>query len=98
VEYSYQRMIGGALGVFSTTGSSDALLYPTVGGVAGNANGSPANNGYIAEVNYLPWLNTKLQLQYVGYSKFNGAANNYSGIGRNATGNNTTYLLVWLNF
>jgi hypothetical protein len=98
VEYSYQRMIGGALGVFSTTGSSDALLYPTDGGAAGNANGSPANSGYIAEVNYLPWLNTKLQLQYVGYSKFNGAANNYSGIGRNATGNNTTYLLVWLNF
>jgi hypothetical protein len=98
VEYSYQRMIGGALGVFSTTGSSDALLYPSDGGVAGNANGSPANRGYIAEVNYLPWLNTKLQLQYVGYSKFNGAANNYSGIGRNAANNNTAYLLVWLNF
>ena len=98
VEYSYQRMIGGALGVFSTTGSSDALLYPTVGGVAGNANGSPANRGFIAEVNYLPWLNTKLQLQYVGYSKFNGAATNYSGIERNASGNNTLYLLVWLNY
>jgi hypothetical protein len=98
VEYSYQRMIGGALGVFSTTGSSDALLYPADGGVAGNANGNPANRGYIAEVNYLPWLNTKLQLQYVGYSKFNGAANNYSGIGRNASNNNTAYLLVWLNF
>jgi hypothetical protein len=98
VEYSYQRMIGGALGLFSTNGSSDALLYPTDGGVAGNANGSPANRGYIAEVNYLPWLNTKLQLQYVGYSKFNGAANNYSGIGRNASGNNTAYLLVWVNF
>jgi hypothetical protein len=98
VEYSYQRMIGGALGAFSTTGSSDALLYPTDGGVAGNANGSPENSGYIAEVNYLPWLNTKLQLQYVGYSKFNGAANNYSGLGRNASNNNTTYLLVWLNF
>jgi hypothetical protein len=98
VEYSYQRMIGGALGVFSTTGSSDALLYPSAGGVAGNANGSPASRGFIAEVNYLPWLNTKLQLQYVGYSKFNGAATNYSGIERNASGNNTLYLLLWLNY
>jgi hypothetical protein len=98
VEYSYQRMIGGALGLFSTTGSSDALLYPSAGGVVGNANGSPANRGFIAEVNYLPWLNTKLQLQYVGYSTFNGAATNYSGIERNASGNNTLYLLVWLNF
>jgi hypothetical protein len=97
-EYSYQRMIGGALGAFSTTGSADALLYPTAGGAAGNANGSPASRGYIAEVNFLPWLNTKLQLQYVGYSKFNGAATNYSGIARNASGNNTLYLLVWLNY
>src|SRR5450755_2559538 len=97
VEYSYQRMIGGALGVFSTTGSSDALRYPITGDVAGDVNGSPANRGYIAEVNYLPWLNTKLQLQYVGYSKFNGTATDYAGIGRNASGNNTPYLLVWLN-
>jgi hypothetical protein len=98
VEYSYQRTIGGALGAFSTTGSADALLYPSTGDVAGNANGNPASRGYIAELNYLPWLNTKLQLQYVGYSKFNGAATNYAGIGRNASANNTTYLLIWLNF
>jgi hypothetical protein len=83
--------------VFSTTGSSDALLYPSSGDVAGDANGSPANRGYIAEVNYLPWLNTKLQLQYVGYSKFNGTATDYAGIGRNASGNNALYLLVCPN-
>ena len=91
-------MLGGALGVFSTTGSADALLYPNDGSVAGSSNGSPTNRGFIAEVNYLPWLNTKLQLQYVGYSKFNGAATDYAGINRNASGNNTLYLLVWLNF
>jgi hypothetical protein len=98
VEYSYQRMIGGALGVFTTTGSSDSLLYPSTGDPSGSANGNPASRGYIVEVDYLPWLNTKLQLQYVGYSKFNGASTNYAGIGRNASGNNTAYLLVWLNF
>jgi hypothetical protein len=98
VEYSYKRMIGGALGLFATTGSSDGLLYPSTGDATGSASGSPASRGYIAEVNYLPWLNTKLQLQYVGYSKFNGATTDYAGIGRNASGNNTVYLLVWLNF
>jgi hypothetical protein len=98
VEYSYERMIGGAIGLFSTTGSTDGLLYPSTGDVGGSVSGSPASRGYIAEIDYLPWLNTKLQLQYVGYSKFNGGSTDYAGIGRNASGNNTAYLLVWLNF
>jgi hypothetical protein len=98
VEYTYERMIGGAIGLFSTTGSSDGLLYPSTGDVGGSVSGSPASRGYIAEIDYLPWLNTKLQLQYVGYSKFNGGSTDYAGIGRNASGNNTAYLLVWLNF
>jgi hypothetical protein len=104
-EYYYQRTIGGSLGFFSTTGSSDSGLYPgtqTTGNVTtpiavtGSASNSPNSQGEIFEVNYLPWLNTKLQLQYTRYSKFNGAANNYDGAGRNASDNNTTYLLVWL--
>jgi len=47
---------------------------------------------------YLPWLNTKLQLQYVGYDKFNGMRTNYDGSGRNASNNNTLYGLIWVNF
>ncbi len=96
-EYYYQRKIGGTVGYFSTSGSADPLLY-TPAPVTGSANGSPDTNGYILEANYLPWLNTKLQLQYTGYSKFNGQKTNYDGSGRNATNNNTTYLLVWINF
>jgi len=96
-EYSYQRRIGGSFGYFSTTGSADPVLYPP-DAIAGSANGSPNTSGFIAELNYLPWLNTKLQLQYVGYSKFNGAKTNYDGTGRNASDNNTLYGLIWLNF
>jgi hypothetical protein len=96
-EYYYERKIGGLIGYFSTTGSSDALLY-TPAPLTGSANGSPDNSGYILEVNYLPWLNTKLQAQYVGYEKFNGQKTDYDGSGRNASDNNTMYLLVWLNF
>ena len=59
---------------------------------------APDVSGYVAEVNYLPWLNTKLQLQYVRYSKFNGASNNYDGFGRNASDNDTLYLVGWLMF
>jgi hypothetical protein len=96
-EYYYQRRIGGTVGYFSTTGSTDALLYAAAP-VSGSANNGPDTSGYILEVNYLPWLNTKLQAQYVGYEKFNGQKTNYDGSGRNASNNNTMYLLVWLNF
>jgi hypothetical protein len=96
-EYSYQRMIGGSLGFFNMTGSADMLLYAAAP-VVGSITNSPDSRGYIAEVNYLPWLNTKLQLQYVRYDKFNGLSTNYDGAGRNAADNDTLYLLGWLNF
>jgi hypothetical protein len=98
VEYSYRRVIGGSAGFFSTSGTTDSLLYTNDGTIAGSLNGSADNRGYILELNYLPFLNTKLQLQYVGYTRFNGAGTDYAGIGRNASDNNTLYLLVWLNF
>lgn len=96
-EYSYQRMIGGSLGIFNITGSTDPLLYAQAA-IGGSQSNDPGTRGYVAEVNYLPWLNTKLQLQYVRYSKFNGQSTNYDGAGRNASDNNTLYLLGWVNF
>jgi hypothetical protein len=96
-EYTYRRHIGGTFGLFSTSGSTDTLLY-TPAPVVGSASSSPNTKGYIAEVNYLPWLNVKLQLQYVGYEKFNGLKTNYDGSGRNASDNNTLYGLVWINY
>lgn len=96
-EYSYQRTIGGSLGYFNTTGSTDVLLYAP-GAVVGSATNNPDSRGYSAEVDYLPWLNTKLELQYVRYDKFNGSSTNYDGSGRKASDNNTLYLLGWINF
>jgi len=96
-EYSFHRKIGGSLGYFSTTGTSDTILYAAAP-VVGSANNSPNANGYIAEVNYLPWLNVRLQMQYVGYEKFNGLKVNYDGTGRSASDNDTLYLLVWLAY
>jgi hypothetical protein len=100
--YYYQRRIGGTLEYFSTTGSTDAVLYPApTPGAAGtitSANGSPNTRGWVAEVNYLPWLNTKLSLQYTSYMKFNGGSTNYDGAGRNASDNDTLYLLLWFSY
>ena len=96
-EYYYERTIGGSLGFFNITGSTDPLLYAQAV-VTGSLTNNPGSNGEIFEVNYLPWLNTKFQLQYTRYGKFNGASTNYDGAGRNASDNDTIYLLGWVNF
>jgi hypothetical protein len=102
VTYYRRRQIGGTLEYFSTNGSSDPTLYPAAAaGTAGtvtSGNGSPDTRGWIGEINYLPWLNTKLTLQYTKYSKFNGGSGNYDGVGRSASDNNTLYLLLWFSY
>ena len=95
--YYLHSQIGFSLGYFSMTGDGDAILYaPT--SVSGSVNGLPNSGGFTAEFDYLPWLNTKLAVQYVAYNKFNGGSNNYDGEGRNASDNNTLYLLCWVAF
>lgn len=100
--YYYRRQIGGTLGWFSTTGSTDGGLYPAPQpggpGVVTSANGSPDTKGFMGEVSYLPWLNVKLSLQYTHYTRFNGTGSNYDGLGRNASDNDTTYLLLWFAY
>lgn len=100
--YYYRRRLGGTVGYFSTTGSTDPGLYPAAGvgsaGTVTSASGSPGTSGWIGELNYLPWLNAKLSLQYTVYSKFNGGGTNYDGAGRNASDNNTLFLLLWFAY
>src|SRR5574340_1785576 len=71
------RKYGAALGYFETTGSSDALLYPASVPVVGFANGSPNSNGWTGELDWIPYENTKLALQYTKYNQFNGGSSNY---------------------
>jgi hypothetical protein len=98
--YFYRRRYGCTLSYFSTTGSTDAGLYPAdpAPGVVTSANGSPDTKGMITELNYLPWLNTKLSLQYTHYTRFNGGGDNYDGFGRNASDNDSVYGLLWVVF
>lgn len=98
--YFYRRKWGGSASYFSTTGSVDPALYApgTASGVTTSANGSPDTRGWFAEANYVPWLNVKLEVQYTGYTKFNGGGTNYDGFGRNASDNNTMYVGVWLAY
>ncbi len=52
----------------------------------------------MAEINYLPWLNTKFSVQYTAYTRFNGGNSNYDGAGRTASANDTLYLLIWFAY
>ena len=97
-QYYYHRKYGVALGYFSTTGSEDATLYASGTPLNGFGNNKPDSNGWVGELDWVPYQNTKIALQYTAYSKFNGASSNYDGLGRSASDNNTLYLLGWLNF
>lgn len=92
-EYHFGNRYSGAFGWFITDGTTDPVLYPP-GDVSGSANGDPRSSGYIANVSVWPVQNIDLAAQYTGYTSFNGASNNYDGSGRNASNNNTVYLLA----
>jgi hypothetical protein len=83
-----------ALGLFSTTGDSDAGLYGP-GEVDGSANFEPDSRGWVGQLAYFPWQNVQLLLQYTGYNKFNGRRSDYDGFGRNASDNNALFLQAW---
>lgn len=93
--YTYQQTYTGTFGFFDISGSTDPLLYPD------NPSFNPDSQGFITEVDYVPfgksnslwqsWLNLRLGLQYVAYTRFNGTATN-------AGDNNTLYISGWLAF
>ncbi len=73
--YYYQRKYGGGLGYFSTTDSTSTV----------------SQNGWTGELDWIPYQNTKLALQYTAYNKLNGTTTG-------ASDNNVLYLLGWINF
>ena len=85
------------LGYFNNNGGADNILYAP-DGVTGSRTGLPNSSGIMAQMDYLPWANTKVSLIYTAYNKFNGASNNYDGFARNASDNNSIYLQFWFLF
>ena len=93
----YNRQVAGTVGYFASSGTRDTTLYAP-SEVEGSRAGVPDSDGMIFEADYYPWYNTRFSAQYKVYSKFNGAASNYDGFGRDAQANNSLYLNVWLMF
>jgi hypothetical protein len=92
-EYHFGNRYSGTVGYFNIDGTPDSVIFAP-GDVDGSANGDPRSSGYIANVSWWPVQNIGLTFQYTGYTRFNGARINYDGAGRNASANNTVYLLA----
>ena len=92
VSYYYDHKYGASLGYSSTYGTADASLYGT------SATLKPDTDYSFAELMYLPVKQVKFSLKYTMYSKFDGAATNYDGNGRDASDNNTLHLIGWFMF
>jgi hypothetical protein len=89
--YFWRRKLGGTIGFFNLSGSRDITYF-------GSLSGKPDSSWGNVEVDYLPWLNVKLGLQYTAYAKFNGATSNYDGNGRGASDNNLIFGYVWVAY
>jgi hypothetical protein len=95
--YHFGNRYSATIAGFKTWGTADPALFPQED-VTGSANGDPGSDGYIAGFSYWPVQNLQLGLQYTGYLHFNGAKTNYDGAGRDANGNNSLYMVVWIVF
>jgi hypothetical protein len=96
-------MIGVTLAPFDTWGSQDALLY------GGNRTLRPDSDGVILQLDGTPWgagsplgsaFNLRVGIQYTAYFRFNGANQNWDGlgIGHNASDNNTLRIFTWIAY
>lgn len=63
--------------------------------VNGNLSGNPATRGLTYEAFWMPVQYARVGAQYTAYNKYNGASDNYDGLGRNARDNNSLFFYVW---
>ena len=104
--YFYKRKYGGSLGFVKLTGTRDTTLWSasTTASTLASGTGSygknkPDSQYETAELDYMPWLNTKFLLQYTIYNQFNGGSRSYDGTsGRRASDNNTFMAALWIAF
>jgi hypothetical protein len=75
--------------------TSDAAAGAPSTRVTGNLSGNPGTRGWTLEAFWMPVQYLRIGAQYTAYTRFNGAANNYDGFGRNASDNDTLFLYLW---
>lgn len=101
--YTYDQTYSVALGFNRTSGNRDAVWNGY------SLNGRPNSEYFTAELDYIPfgktagsnpatYMNLRFAAQYVAYTQFDGADNNYAGPGTSGSDNNTLYFNSWVSF
>jgi hypothetical protein len=102
VSYHFRQTWGLTAGLFKTNGDADSLIYETSPTLRPNTTGTIWQADWVPfgkrDSWRAPFANLKLGAQYLVFTKYNGASNNYDGSGRNASDNNTLYLFAWLAY
>ncbi|MDQ2775584.1 MAG: hypothetical protein M3Y57_11810 [Acidobacteriota bacterium] len=83
---------------FSNNGNNNTALYAVTSPSGAQLTSSPNTSGYVLEADRLITQNLQATLQYKGFVKLNGLANNIDGLGRTASANNTLWLTVFFAF
>lgn len=102
LSYYYENTYGASAGVFDIWGKRDPLFF------AGNRTFKPDSSGFLFQADATPFggvnpalgsrINLRVGLQYVVFTKFNGASSNFDRLGRNASANDTLRLFLWTAF
>lgn len=99
--YIHHGELGTSLTWFSTTGSADDTLYPGMEDgapipISGSSANSPNTRGWIPELFWIPEQHMRVGAQYFKFKRYNGATVNYDGAGRDARGNDTLFIYLWM--
>lgn len=102
MSYYWRNKIGATVGAFNLTGSRNAAIY------ASNRIDRPDSTGLLLQLDATPFSGAnspfgtrfaaRVGIQYVAYSRFDGARYDYDGTGRSAADNNTVRVFTWVAF
>jgi hypothetical protein len=98
--YVYNAKYGAGLAYWREEGSNDAYYQSGLGGGANflGISGSPNTSVWIPSIFWQPLQNVRITFYQTLFDEYLGKTNNYDGLGRNASDNNTTYLYLWMAF
>lgn len=101
VSYYWRNRVGGTIQLFDTSGTANPFLY------AESRTFSPDSTGLMFQIDATPFggrpqprrrVNMRVGLQYILYTRFNGAGENFDGLGAKASDNNAVRVFTWFAF